>query len=65
MEKIKILVVDDERRVREEIAEFLANNKFEVYKAAAPSEAFKILDTKSVDIMILDIRLLKWMASRC
>jgi DNA-binding NtrC family response regulator len=57
MEKIKILVVDDERRVREEIAEFLANNKFEVYKAAAPSEAFKILDTKSVDIMILDIRL--------
>ncbi len=57
MEKIKILVVDDERRVREEIAEFLANNKFEVYKAAAPSEAFKILDAKSVDIMILDIRL--------
>ena len=57
MEKIKILVVDDERRVREEIAEFLSNNKFEVYKAAAPSEAFKILDTKSVDIMILDIRL--------
>ncbi len=57
MEKIKILVVDDERRVREEIAEFLANNEFEVYKAAAPSEAFKILDAKSVDIMILDIRL--------
>jgi DNA-binding NtrC family response regulator len=57
MEKIKILVVDDERRVREEIAEFLSNNKFEVYKAAAPSEAFKILDAKPVDIMILDIRL--------
>ncbi len=57
MEKIKILVVDDERRVREEIAEFLSNNKFEVYKAAAPSEAFKILDAKPIDIMILDIRL--------
>ncbi len=57
MEKIKILVVDDEKRVREEIAEFLSNNKFEVFKAAAPSEAFKILETKPVDIMILDIRL--------
>ena len=31
MEKIKILVVDDEVRVRDEIAEFLTENKYKVY----------------------------------
>jgi DNA-binding NtrC family response regulator len=56
-EKIKILVVDDEQRVREEIAEFLTENKYEVYKAAAPSEAFLILKEKEVHIVILDIKL--------
>ncbi len=57
MEKIKILVVDDEQRVREEIAEFLTQNKYEVYKASAPSEAFVILKENDVHIVILDIKL--------
>lgn len=56
-EKIKILVVDDEHRVRDEIAEFLTENKYEVYKASAPSEAFLILKEKEVHIVILDIKL--------
>lgn len=56
-EKIKILVVDDEQRVREEIAEFLTENKYEVYKASAPSEAFLILKEEEVHIVILDIKL--------
>ena len=56
-EKIKILVVDDEQRVREEISEFLTENNYEVYKAAAPSEAFLILKEKEVHIVILDIKL--------
>lgn len=56
-EKIKILVVDDEHRVREEIAEFLTENKYEVYKAAAPSEAFMSLKENEIHIVILDIKL--------
>jgi DNA-binding NtrC family response regulator len=56
-EKIKILVVDDEQRVRDEISEFLTDNNYEVYKAGAPSEAFLILKEKEVHIVILDIKL--------
>jgi DNA-binding NtrC family response regulator len=57
MEKIRILVVDDEQRVRDEIAEFLTENKYHVYKAALPSEAFAILKVNKVDLVILDIKL--------
>lgn len=57
MEKVKLLVVDDEQRVRDEIAEFLVENKYEVFKAAAPSEAFNILKENEVHIIILDIKL--------
>jgi len=56
-EKINILVVDDEQRVRDEISEFLIQNNCEVYKAGSPSEAFKILKSKQVHIIILDIKL--------
>ena len=57
MEKVKILVVDDESRVREEIAEFLVQNDYIVYKAAMPSEAFSILKKNDIHIVILDIKL--------
>jgi DNA-binding NtrC family response regulator len=57
MEKISILVVDDEARVRDEIAEFLAENKYLVFKASLPSEAFATLKKNSVDIVILDIKM--------
>ncbi len=57
MEKVRILVVDDEVRVREEIAEFLSQNDYIVHKAGAPSEAFDILKKHEVDIVILDIKL--------
>jgi len=57
MEKIKILVVDDEVRVRDEIGEFLSDNDYRVYKASLPSEAFQTLSVQPIDIMILDIKL--------
>lgn len=57
MEKVKILVVDDEQRVRDEISEFLTQNKYLVYKAGLPSEAFQLLKKHQVDIVILDIKL--------
>lgn len=57
MEKVKILVVDDEQRVRDEIAEFLMENKYKVYKAGLPSEAFNILKNNDIDLVILDIKL--------
>ncbi|RLD54497.1 MAG: sigma-54-dependent Fis family transcriptional regulator [Bacteroidetes bacterium] len=57
MEKVKILVVDDEQRVRDEISEFLSQNKYLVYKAGLPSEAFELLKKHKIDIVILDIKL--------
>jgi len=57
MAKLKILIVDDEQRVRDEIGEFLFENKFKVYKAGLPSEAYELLEENDIDIVILDIKL--------
>ena len=57
MEKLKIMILDDEQRVREEIGEFLLENDFQVFKAELPSQAFEILQKNEIDITILDIKL--------
>ncbi len=57
MKELKILVLDDEKRVREEIEEFLVRNNYTVYKAASPSEAFTVLKNIKIDIGIIDIKL--------
>ena len=57
MKELKILVLDDEKRVREEIEEFLVGNDYTVYKAASPSEAFTVLKNIKIDIGIIDIKL--------
>ena len=49
MKELNVLILDDEQRVRDEIEEFLTGNKFPVFKAELPSQAFKILDTRAVD----------------
>lgn len=54
---IKILVLDDEARVREELKEFLLNSGFDVYTASLPSEGLKLLKKTPVDIMILDVKM--------
>ena len=57
MKELKILILDDEKRVREEIEEFLVRNNYSVYKAASPSEAFRVLKNIKIDIGIIDIKL--------
>ncbi len=57
MEDVKILIVDDEPRVADEIEEFLLARDYSVYKANAPSVAFKLLKRHDINIMILDIKL--------
>ncbi len=54
---VKILIVDDEPRVADEIEEFLVTKKFIVFKASAPSIAFKLLESNTINIVILDIKL--------
>jgi len=57
MERLKILIVDDEKRVRDELDEFLTAKNYTVFHADAPSAAFEIISKNIIDIMFLDIRL--------
>lgn len=57
MENYNILILDDEKDVREELAESFQLNNYTVFCADLPSTAFKILLKESIDIVILDIKL--------
>ncbi len=56
MEKIKILVVDDEARMRKLVRDFLVRQDFEVIEAADGEEAVDVFYTqKDIALMILDV----------
>ena len=57
METLKILILDDEKNVREELGEFLAKLGYSVIKEGLPSKALSLLKEEFVDIVILDIKL--------
>ena len=57
MKNIRILILDDEAEIRQELKEFLVSQGFSIFEAANPSEAFRILKEQPIDISILDIRL--------
>lgn len=57
MKKLSILILDDEKRLREEIAEFLAKRNYVIFEAGLPSEAFDLIQLHEIDIAIVDIRL--------
>lgn len=52
---MKILVVDDERLIRNVIREYLENEKYEVFEAENGFDALRVLETIRVDLIILDI----------
>jgi DNA-binding NtrC family response regulator len=54
---LSILVLDDEKRITEELSEFLERKKFNVFEANEVATAFAILKEQNIDILILDIRL--------
>lgn len=54
---LSILIVDDEKNARENIAKFLTKKKFEVLEAGTIKEAVKALNEDSADIVLLDVQL--------
>ncbi len=56
-EQLNILIVDDEEIIRNELAEYLQNNNFNVFLAEASTEALEVLKANRVDVVFLDIRL--------
>ena len=55
--KQRILVVDDERQVRELLCFYLAKQGYEVFSAGSSTETVQILDSQPVDLVVLDIGL--------
>ncbi|GGG78866.1 response regulator transcription factor [Paenibacillus radicis (ex Gao et al. 2016)] len=51
----KILIADDDARIRELIALFLRNEGFELVEAKDGAEALEIVENDGVDMVILDI----------
>ncbi|HIT88978.1 MAG TPA: response regulator transcription factor [Candidatus Merdenecus merdavium] len=60
MDKIKILVVDDESRMRKLVRDFLIKKDFDVIEAIDGSEAIDIFfSTKDIGLIILDVMMPK------
>lgn len=60
MEKMKILVVDDEARMRKLVSDFLTKSGYEVLEAGDGSEALDIFfEQKDIALVILDVMMPK------
>lgn len=60
MEKLKVLVVDDEERMRKLISDFLRAKDFEVLEAADGEEAIDLFfEEKDISLLILDVMMPK------
>lgn len=60
MERIKILVVDDESRMRKLVKDFLTKSNYDVIEAGDGTEALDIFyNTKDISLIILDVMMPK------
>ncbi len=59
MEKQIILIVDDEKEIRDLIEIYLTNEGYETIKAGNGVEALEIINKKHVDLVILDVMMPK------
>ena len=55
MQKVKILIVDDEKNIREVIKEYSILEGYEIMEAASGVKALELLNSEKFDLMILDI----------
>jgi DNA-binding NtrC family response regulator len=57
MKKLNILIIDDEKGIRDELVEHFTENKYLVYSSASPTKALEMIQKNEIDIVILDIKL--------
>jgi DNA-binding NtrC family response regulator len=57
MNKLTVLVLDDEKRFTEELTEFLENSGFHTFEANSAAQGLSLLKKQSIDLLILDVRL--------
>ena len=54
---MRILLVDDEPRLRQAIARSLSARGYQVQEAATAGEALSLADSRRIDLMLLDVNL--------
>ena len=60
MDRLKILVVDDESRMRKLVRDFLVKNQYEVLEAGDGEEAMEIFFAqKDISLVVLDVMMPK------
>ena len=52
-----ILIIDDDRDVRDLVAEYLGNNDMRVSSGASGFDMFEMFDRESIDLVLLDLKL--------
>src|SRR5213596_3085848 len=52
-----ILVVDDDAGIRENIADLLSSENYEVVSAANADEAMRVLDSQRIDLLLTDFQM--------
>jgi DNA-binding NtrC family response regulator len=57
MDKLNVLILDDEKRLTEELREFLEDSGFKAIEANNGKQGFLIMKKQPIDLLILDIRL--------
>ncbi len=57
MNKLNVLLIDDEQGYRDEISEYLSDCGFIVFTADKPSKALEIIHSQPVDIAVIDLKL--------
>jgi len=57
MEKISILILEDDERLKNELGEFLESLSFTVHSASKPSEPLVIAGKHKLDMALIDIKL--------
>ena len=55
--KLKILILDDEKQFTEELSGFFEDSDFEAFEANTVAEGKNILNKTEIDLLILDVRL--------
>jgi DNA-binding NtrC family response regulator len=55
--KIRLLILDDEKQFTEELSGFFQGSDYESYEANTFEEGKKILSSNNIDLLILDVRL--------
>ena len=65
MDKIKILVVDDELLIRKVIREYLESENYKVLEAENGLDALRVLSSNKVNLIILDIMMPKMDGFAC